>query len=88
MLQDTVLGLQALAAYAELVVSDSTNLQVSFETDLADTFNHTITASNAIITKKNWVGFMTFTQTRWVNKCFCICIALKLLNIQEMCWSS
>lgn len=50
------MGLQALAAYAETVVSDNTNLDVEFSTNSSDTFSHTITADNAIITKKNSVS--------------------------------
>jgi len=55
-LQDTVLGLQALAGYAGLVISDSTNLNVMFSTG-AEIFQHNITVQNAIITKKSTVRY-------------------------------
>ena len=54
-LQDTVLGLQSLAAYSQLVISGARNVEVTFETNDANSFTHTLTADNAIITKKHSV---------------------------------
>ncbi|XP_067935245.1 CD109 antigen-like [Watersipora subatra] len=51
--QDTTLGLQSLAAYAQLVFSNSTNLLVKFETSEGGAYDHTITSANAILTKKH-----------------------------------
>ena len=53
--QDTVLGLQGLAGYAEMIIDDSTDLYATMTSDTGLQLAHNVTADNAIVTRKQVV---------------------------------